>query len=403
MNYDVAIAGGGPAGLSAAFAAASSGASVLIVEQNSEIGSPTRTSGGSFIRELIELGIPPPLFHPIRRVRFVSPNQCAAFDYSEPVMCVMDVRGVYQYLATLAAQAGATIWLASKVLDVIKEGPSITGMLIETRTKAKVEISAQVVIDATGYQGRLLKMAGLSPRFQRYGVGAEFDLFAPLCTEDEAVLVVGSQFAPTGYAWAFPWGHHRVRVGIGIIHPDESTDPVRLLDSFVAGATRLGVDLTGAQPIEYHSGLIPSEMSENFVGDGILAIGDAAGHASTLVGEGIRWAIKAGRMAGKVAATAVNEHDASATCLSQFQSQWLREHGRNLRIANMINRKISKWNDRKWDERTKLLSLLSPDEFATALQSNFSLSWALGVAWAHPRLVKAGLEKALHRLGAGVP
>ncbi|MBV9768251.1 MAG: NAD(P)/FAD-dependent oxidoreductase [Bryobacterales bacterium] len=401
LKYDVAVAGAGPAGLSAAFAAASSGASVLIIEQNSEIGSPTRTSGGSFIRELVELEIPESLFHPVRQVRFVSPHSSATFQYDQPMMCVMDVRGVYQYLATLAVEAGATIWLASKCLDVLKHAERVRGVLVETRTKEKIEVRADVVIDATGYAGRLLRQAGLSPRIQRFGVGAEFDMFAPRCDEDEAVLVVGSQFASSGYGWFFPWGQHRVRVGLGVIHPDQSSDPVGLLESFVAGASNLGVNLTGAQPIEYHFGLIPSEMAENFVSDGILAIGDAAGHASTLVGEGIRWAIKAGRIAGGVAASAAKSGDASFAVLSQFQSEWLRQHGRNLRIANMINRKISKWDDRKWDERTELLSTLSPKEFAAALQSDFSLGWALGVAWAHPRLVKAGFEKILQRIAPG--
>jgi digeranylgeranylglycerophospholipid reductase len=307
----------------------------------------------------------------------------------------MDVRAVYQHLATLAAQAGATIWLASKVLTVLRDGDRVAGVRVETRTKSQVEVSADVVVDATGYTGRLLREAGLSPRIQRFGVGAEFDMFAPECDENEAVLVVGRQFAPGGYGWVFPWGAHRVRVGVGVIHPDESSDPVGLLESFVAGMSKLGVNLAGAQPIEYHFGLIPSEMAETFVGDGILAIGDAAGHASTLVGEGIRWAIKAGRMAGAIAASAARQGDVSAGFLSQFQSEWLRQNGRNLRIAAMINRKISKWDDRKWDERTELLSMLTPEEFATALQSDFSVGWALGVAWAHPRLVKAGFEKLL--------
>jgi digeranylgeranylglycerophospholipid reductase len=396
LKYQVVIAGAGPAGLSAAYAAASLGASVLIVEQNSEIGSPTRTSGGSFVRDLVDLDIPPALYHPLTRVRFVSPNSSAVFHYDEPALCVMDVRGVYQHLAMLAARAGATIWLASKALDVLREGPCVTGIRVQTRTKSQVEVSADVVMDATGYTGHLLRQAGLSPRIQRFGVGAEFDMFAPQCDENEAVLFVGRQFAPAGYGWVFPWGAQRVRVGVGVIHPDENIDPVGLLESFVDGASKSGVNLTGVQPIEYHFGLIPSEMSESFVGDGILGIGDAAGHASTLVGEGIRWAIKAGRMAGSVAAKASQQGDSSASFLSRFQSEWLRQHGRNLRIANTINRKISKWDDRKWDERTQLLSMLSPQEFATALQSDFSLGWALGVAWAHPQLVRAGFGKILH-------
>jgi digeranylgeranylglycerophospholipid reductase len=401
FQYDVLVAGAGPAGLSAAFAAASKGASVLVIEQNSEIGSPTRTSGGSFVRELIELEIPRSLFHPISRVRFLSPQRAATFQYDQPVLCVMDVRGVYQHLATRAAQAGATVWLASKVSDVLLEGGRVTGVRVETRTKSQVEVTAGVVVDATGYKGQLLRQAGLSPRIQRFGVGAEFDMFAPECDENEAVLVVGSQFAPSGYGWIFPWGEHRVRVGVGVIHPDQSCDPVGLLEKFVAGANQLGVNLNGAQPIEYHFGLIPSEMTECFVGDGILAVGDAAGHASTLVGEGIRWAIKAGRMAGGVAASAVTRGDVSASFLSRFQSEWLSQYGRSLRIANMVNRRISRWDDRKWDEWTELLGMLSPTEFATALKSDFSFGWAIGVARAHPRLIKTGFEKIIHSFAPG--
>ena len=399
-NYDVVIAGAGPAGLSAALTAARSGASVLVIEQSPEIGSPTRTSGGSFIRELLDLGIPESLFHPIRQVRFLSPHHCAAFQYGEPVACIIDVRAVYQHLAVLAAQAGATIWLASKAAAVLKDGARVAGLRVETRTRALVDVGARVVIDASGYRGELLRQAGIGTRIQRFGVGAEFDMFAPHCNENEAILAVGSQFAPAGYGWVFPWGEHRVRVGVGVIHPDDSSDPVKLLDSFVAAAAGMGVDLTGAQPIEYHFGLIPSDMTETFVGDGILAVGDAAGHASTLVGEGIRWAIMAGRMAGNVAARAAQQGDVSAAFLSQFQSEWLGQYGRNLRIANLVNRTIAKWDDRKWDEWTELLSLLSPDEFATALKTNFSVGWGVGVAFAHPKLAKAGVRKLFGRLAA---
>lgn len=392
------IAGAGPAGLSAALTAASAGASVLVLEQNPEIGSPTRTSGGSFLRELLDLEIPAALLHPIAKVRFLSPHHCAAFDYPEPVACIIDVRAVYQHLATMAAQAGAALWLASKALTVLQCDGRVTGLRVETRTKSQIEISAGVVIDATGYKGDLLRQAGTRREIQRFGVGAEFDLFAPRCNQQEAVLAVGSQFAPAGYGWVFPWGRARVRIGVGVIHPDDASDPVKLLDSFVAAAGRLGIDLTGAQPIEYHFGLIPSDMTETFAGDGILGVGDAAGHASTLVGEGIRWAILAGRMAGRVAASAVKEGNVSAAFLSRFQSEWLATYGRNLRIANVVNRAIAKWDDSKWDEWTQHLAHLSPREFATALKTDFSVGWSVGVALSHPHLAKAGIQKLLGRL-----
>jgi digeranylgeranylglycerophospholipid reductase len=399
MHFDIAIAGGGPAGLSAAYSAASAGASVLLVEQGSEIGSPTRTSGGSFARELLDLDIPHTYLHSIMRIRFVSPHRSAVFEYPDPIFCVMDVRGVYQHLASVAARAGAKIWLASKALNLIREKERTVGISVETRTKKNVDIRSDVVIDATGYRGALADAAGIRPRIRRFGVGAEYDMFAPHCDQDEAVLVVGRQFAPSGYGWVCPWGNDRVRVGVGVIHPDDASDPVTLLEPFVEAVSNIGVNLSGAQPIEYHFGLIPSDMAEHFVGEGLVAVGDAAGHASTLVGEGIRWAIKAGRLAGKCAARAAREGDTSEDSLGQFQAEWLRKYGRDLRIANMINRRISTWDDRKWDERTELLSLFSAEEFATALQTDFSFSWALGLAWAHPRLVRFGLDKVFQRLG----
>jgi digeranylgeranylglycerophospholipid reductase len=67
VPYDAIIAGGGPAGLSAAAALARRGCSALVLEQGHEIGSPIRTSGGSFISELTALGIPADLYHPSSR------------------------------------------------------------------------------------------------------------------------------------------------------------------------------------------------------------------------------------------------------------------------------------------------------------------------------------------------
>jgi digeranylgeranylglycerophospholipid reductase len=383
---DVIVAGAGPAGLSAAAVLARAGRVVTVLEQNHEIGSPIRTSGGSFIEEMEALGVPPHLYHPIRRVRFLSPGNSAIFEYPAPRFCILDVRGTFQYLAERAVEAGARIQLGVRA-----EGPLIEDAFIERGfvrgvRSTKGDWPAKLVIDSTGYRSTLLKQSGLDPGFRRFGVGSEYDLLAPACDQTEAVLLVGGSVAPSGYGWVFPWGRGRVRVGVGVIHPDSRADPDEYLDGLMASAGRFGVNLRGAQPLEHHSGLIPSEQFvERFAGDGILGVGDAVGNASSLLGEGIRWAIQAGRMAGEVAAQAMAKGDVSRRALEPFERQWKKRFATDLRLAHRVNLRISRWDDGTWDQRTELLKRLSPNEFAEALKTNLRGRWLWRLAAAHAK------------------
>jgi digeranylgeranylglycerophospholipid reductase len=374
LTFDAIVAGSGPAGLSAAETLAARGCRVVVVEQNHEIGSPIRTSGGSFIADLEVLGIPKELYHPIRRIRFLSSNNVALFEWAAPVMCVIDVRRVFQFLAGRAIAAGAEIRLATTAEGPVMEDGRVTGV----RTGTGI-LSSRVVIDATGYKSVLLKQAGLDPGFRRFGVGAEYDLFAPHCDQSEAVLMVGG-VAPSGYAWVFPWGGHRVRVGVGIIHPDHRGRPEDFLDRLMTALPGMGVDLRGASPVEMHAGLIPSErFAEKFAGDGILGVGDAAGQASSLLGEGIRWAIHAGRMAGDAAADAIERGDVSRAALGAFEKTWRKRFGTNLKLAHRINQRIAGWDDAHWDRRMSIVKRMSADQFAAALRTDLTggLMWSL--------------------------
>ena len=382
MKTDIIVAGGGPAGLAAAEAAAQRGFSVVVLEQNHEIGSPIRTSGGSFIDELDALGIPARLYHPVSRLRFCTPNNTAAYEYPQPRLCIIDVRGVFQFLAARAIDAGAQIRVATQAMSpIVEENGFVTGV----RT-ADGNISSRVVIDATGYRAALLKQAGLDSGIRRFGVGAEYDMYAPHCDENEVLLIAGSDFAPSGYAWVFPWGRHRVRVGVGIIHPDSREHPDAYLDRLMANLHRFGVNMKGAQPVEHHAGLIPSEcFAAKFAGDGILGVGDAAGQASSLVGEGIRWAIEAGKMAGDATADAIEKGDVSRASLAVFERRWIKRYGRDLRLAHKLNERLARWDDRKWDERLEVLKLLTPDQFIEALKTNLTGGWLLRFAVSHAK------------------
>src|SRR5579875_1108371 len=396
VDCDVLIVGGGPAGLAAAEAAAKQGARTIVLERQNEIGYPVHTSGGSWVSDMKALGIPEHLYHPVKNVTFVSPHREVKLHYDPAVACVLDVRGVYQHLAGRAVAAGATLRVRHTVEQTILENGSVAGVTAKNHVGERLSMRASITIDASGFSRHIGVRTEMGKAFHRYGYGAEYDLYAPNYPQDELYLITGSQFAPRGYAWAFPRGNGRVRLGVGVLHPDCEEDARGYLDSIMRDLPQLFNKFRDASPIEYHTGLFPSEGPvERFSRDGLLLAGDTAGHGSKLVGEGIRFAIYSGQMAGAVAAEAIKANDTSAAFLERFDKQWRARFGRDMDIAYMINKRIANYSDDQWDGALDLMRRLTPAQMAQALRGDFSAGLVLGVLARNPGLVATGSKKFL--------
>ena len=243
------------------------------------------------------------------------------------------------------------------------------------------------MVDASGYRASISKSAGLHPGFTRFGVGAEVELVAPHCDQDEAVLVVGSRYAPAGYGWAFPWGEGRVRVGVGVHHADVRADPRKLLEVFLADAAALGVDLRDAETTEHHHGLIPAEgVPGRFVGNGIVAVGDAACQATLVVGEGIRVSMDAGQMAGEAIVAALRAGATDEAALRPYEEAFRRKYARSLKLGHGLNQRLASFDDAEWVEKLELLAKLPPELIPKLLQSELPLQTALRGVLARPAL-----------------
>lgn len=372
-EVDVLIVGGGPAGLVAAETVASGGLSTLLVEQEKEIGQPVHTSGATTVQTVKTFRIPEKFYHSVTGITLYSPNDDATFYYNEPIGCILDVRGTYQYLAQKALNKGALILTNTKANEAILDNGFTVGASIMRDSSEHFKIRSKIMIDASGYRAAMSKQSGLHRGFTRFGVGAEYELLAPDCNQNEIALIVGSRYAPSGYAWIFPWGENRVRVGIGILHPDVSIAPKEYLETFVRKIGIFGVNQVTSKIREYHFGLIPSDgIASRFVGNGIMAIGDAAGQASLIAGEGIRLSMQAGQLAGKTAVEAISRGRWDAGSLMPYETAFRTNYGRNLAIGHIINKEIAVWNDDQWDKCIRKLKTLPPPFIPRLLVSEFS-------------------------------
>ncbi len=145
-RHDVVVVGSGPAGIAAAVCAARAGARTLLLERYGALGgnltlgniSPILGSvaAGTFYDEMIGLLAGA---HPGDQPIVTGNGPEAHIDPDE----------AKTVLARLVSESGAEFRLQAPVIDVLKEGDAVKGVIVGTPTGLQA-FAGQVVIDATG-------------------------------------------------------------------------------------------------------------------------------------------------------------------------------------------------------------------------------------------------------------
>lgn len=387
IQFDVVVVGAGPAGASAAYSAAKNNCSVALLEKEETIAQTVRTSGVTWIEDAKSFGIPSDCYNPIKHYTFCSPNNEVTISDTKPRAVVLDVRKTYRFLAEQAIKEGATLFVNANATSAVTDSSGKITCIKANLAKEEIIFQSRVVIDASGFQSVIAKSLGLVSQWKKFGAGAEYEATVENIDSDTWYLMVGQRYSPSGYAWIFPVGDNKVRIGVGVGKPDSGVDPTQRLDEIIEKKLGPIKRLGKITPVEFHYGLIPNDgLARKTAYDNLMLVGDAAGYANPLVLEGIRYAIKFGRIAGKVAADAIKANDTSEKMLSKYEENWRKSISSKINSAYKVQNRWIGLSDEQWDREIEIINELSADEFLDFIRADFGLSSIIRLAAHHPRL-----------------
>jgi len=382
------VVGGGPAGSSAARIAAKNGCTVALIEKEKEIAETVRTSGVTWISDIQQFQIPEECYNPIKKFSFCSPKNSVTISDGIAKAAVLDVRKTYRFLAKRAESSGSEVFTNTNVSGILKNSlGKCVGVIAKSQDK-HIQFKAKVVIDASGFSSVVARELGHVKQWKKYGVGAEFEVKTEKLEYDNWWLMVGQEYSPAGYAWIFPTSKNTARIGVGIGKPDSDVDPTIRLNELIDNKIGPIKDLGKIEKIEFHYGLIPNEgLTRKTVYDNLILVGDSAGQANPLVLEGIRYAIRFGEVAGKVAAIAIKNNDTSETSLMPYEKIWRKSIESKIKSAVKVQKRWVGLTDEEWDRELNIINELTVDEFLDFIRADFGVSKMVKLATHHPKMI----------------
>lgn len=312
-HWQVVVVGAGPAGLTAARAAASTGASVLVVEEHEAVGMPVQCAG--FFPQPNELaGLLPSSdineeIATVSRARLntTSMQRLIAPDGTSKQFevdgWVLDRARMDELLAKDAVHAGAVLSLSTR-LESLATGRSACTLTL-SRKGSYESIEADVVIGADGPLSKVASQSGLVQHRSKSDLS--FCLYEVLDDVDVDAHTIemyfGREFAPGGYGWIIPHSPHRANVGTGarLVY---GANVQRCLERFKS-ESRASPKLDGGKGLTRGGGLVPCGVPHLTCTGSVLIAGDAASHVVSTSGGGIPLALAAGKLAGECAAQRV--------------------------------------------------------------------------------------------------
>ena len=334
MNYDVVIAGGSVAGLLCAREIASKGFSVLVIEEDYEIGTPEHCGGLVSLSGLEELGVIPfkkTFDHMVESAEITSPNG-NSFTINSKKQKVIEIsrRELDKQIAFQAQKNGAVIKVRTSFQELTDKG---------VRTNED-EIACKIFVDARGVSSLIHK--------DRTGIlsSAQYEIYADWIKKGKVEVIFDQEKYPGFFAWVIPSGEGKGKVGVA----GRGIKVAETLDTILKDKGEFSTIRKIFAPI-WIKGPI-----KNFVEGKTVIIGDAAGQAKPTTAGGIFTSGMGGVYAGQAISEFLKTNNRKD--LEEYQNRWTARFGKEFE-KQILARKLLERIDN--NTINKLFETITPE------------------------------------------
>lgn len=328
-RFDVAIIGGGPSGLSAAWSAASHNADVILFEEHEEIGVPRHCAGlvsGEGLK-LIGMSCKSSFIeNKVRKALLLIDGVCIELKKIGEPLYVLNREAFDKEMAGRALCSGSEILLNARVEMLERKGE---GIAVKT---TKGSYLCRLVIDGEGAKARFVAEMGLGgPQYKLPAL--QMELRGASVNSDEVLVIGGSRWAPGFFAWIIPFGNDEVRVGLAstVGHCN------LLLRKLIKSHPLASKVLKNCIVKKMYGGTVVLGPIKRCFANNFMVVGDAAGQTKPLTGGGIVYGSLCGFIAGIIAAKVVE----GKAKTEAYEKAWRRVLNIEEKVGLLIRKAIS--------------------------------------------------------------
>jgi digeranylgeranylglycerophospholipid reductase len=284
----------------------------------------------------------------ISGIRLIMPDhRVEEVEYGRPIFWNFE-RGILgQHLIRRARKAGAKVCTGTQVVDIASLGATTSTqsheLTLHNSEHKRTKIKSDLVIAADGVNSIVARKTAvftpLKPNQLGQCVQYQIQMENPKIEKrigNMNEVYYGRDVSPFGYAWIVP-KDQIVTVGVGTLLSRVRVNLRNYLDHLVTRHPIASGKLAGGRILRFESALCPlSGLVSPTYSDGLVVTGDAAGHCSSISGEGMHYSMVAGAIAGKVCSDAIKTGDTSATFLEKYEKDWRRAIGSDMKWGKWI-------------------------------------------------------------------